>query len=120
MRRARAVAASTLETACNILSPTVGDDGYADVPTYGLREVSTCRVTKLGDEQLTDAMRSRNAEHFAVALPALCAVRVGERITTTWSPTGSGSEALTLEVVEANTPRQTTQIVIEVIAFQVR
>lgn len=118
--KARAVAASTLETACSIYTPTAGDDGYADVNTFGLREVGTCRITKLDEKELTDEMRARKAQHFAVALPAYCEVRANERIVTTWSPDGTASETLTLEVVESNTPRQTEQIVVEVTAFQVK
>lgn len=120
LRRARAVADATLETPCEIHSPTSGDDGYADVNTYGLREVSTCRVTKLDEKELTDEMRARKAQYFAVALPAFCEIRASERIITTWKPDGSTTEQLTLEVVESNTPRQTEQIVIEVTAFQVK
>jgi len=120
LRRARSVVQSTLETECEIYSPTATDDGYADVPVYGLRDVSTCRVTKLSEKELTDEMRSRNAEHFAIELPAHCEVVAGERIVTTWSPDGSSSETLTLQVVGVNTPRQTAQIATEALAFQVR
>lgn len=119
VKKARAMAAASLETACTIYSMTKTDDGYEDVDVEGLRDTTTCRVTKLGDQMLTDSMRARNAAHFAVALPALCEIAVGERIKTTWSPDGSDTENLVLEVVEFNTPRQTPQIVIEAIAFKV-
>jgi hypothetical protein len=120
MAKARALAATTMDTACSIYTPTSVDDGYADVPSYGLREVATCRITKLDEKEITDEMRARKAQHFVVALPAYCEIRAGERITTTWKPDGSATENLTLEVVETNTPRQTEQIVIEAIAFQVK
>ena len=120
LKHARAVVDSTLETPCSIYSRGTEDDGYNDVTDWGLRDVSTCNVHVLGEEFITDEMRERNAKHFALQLPAECELVAGERVTTTWTPVaGGGTEALTIEVVSVNTPRQDKQIGVEAIGYQV-
>lgn len=120
LKRARALVDSTLETACSILSPSTSNDGYADVTTWGLRDATVCNVTALGEEFLTDEMRSRKAKHFTIQLPANCEIATGERITTTWKPDEAGASAnLTIEIVDVNTPRQDKQLGVEAIGYQV-
>lgn len=80
---AQAVGNATLADSLTLYSAGGTDNGLGTELTYGLREVTTCRVIALKGKDVSDELRKLNKQLFQVTIPAGATVFLNEKAVIT-------------------------------------